>query len=350
MLDDFREWLSDNLRYILLGLAVILVAVIIFCIVRLAGGSSHRKETEAQQQENVQAEQNENATESVPAAVPAQSAVSVNLTKDDSAVLTVIKQYYTSVAAGDTATLSSLVEPWNDEVEKETLGNNVIESYNNISTYSAPGAANGEYAVFTYYEAKMANIDTLAPTLVGNYLKTGSDGQLKVYPYHTIADSEVSDFITKLSAEDEVRSLISDVQTSYENALNADPDLKAYIDTLDTSDEASTEAGNTASADIAEGSEMTASTTINIRQSASTDSALMGVVPAGTTVTVTAQAEDGWVQISYDSSAGLITGYVRGEYLSAAGGTDGAADSGNAETAADAGQSADASAEPAGAA
>ena len=35
MLDDFREWLSDNLRYILLGLAVLLILVIGFCVVRL---------------------------------------------------------------------------------------------------------------------------------------------------------------------------------------------------------------------------------------------------------------------------------------------------------------------------
>ena len=40
MLDDFREWLSDNLRYILLGLAVVLILVIGFCVVRLITGSS----------------------------------------------------------------------------------------------------------------------------------------------------------------------------------------------------------------------------------------------------------------------------------------------------------------------
>ena len=30
MLDNFREWLSDNLRYILLGLAILAVLLILF--------------------------------------------------------------------------------------------------------------------------------------------------------------------------------------------------------------------------------------------------------------------------------------------------------------------------------
>lgn len=43
MIDNFREWLSDNLRYILLGLAVLLVIIIGVCIFRLIGGSSSKK-------------------------------------------------------------------------------------------------------------------------------------------------------------------------------------------------------------------------------------------------------------------------------------------------------------------
>ncbi len=30
MLDNFREWLSDNLRYILLGLAILVVLLVLF--------------------------------------------------------------------------------------------------------------------------------------------------------------------------------------------------------------------------------------------------------------------------------------------------------------------------------
>ena len=41
MLDNFREWLSDNLRYILLGLAILVVLVVLFFGIRaLTGGWS----------------------------------------------------------------------------------------------------------------------------------------------------------------------------------------------------------------------------------------------------------------------------------------------------------------------
>ena len=36
-MDNFREWLSDNLRYILLGLAVIVVIAVVVVGVRLVG-------------------------------------------------------------------------------------------------------------------------------------------------------------------------------------------------------------------------------------------------------------------------------------------------------------------------
>lgn len=44
MLDNFREWLSDNLRYILLGLAILLALVLLFFGVKaLTGGFSDEK-------------------------------------------------------------------------------------------------------------------------------------------------------------------------------------------------------------------------------------------------------------------------------------------------------------------
>ena len=44
MLDNFREWLSDNLRYILLGLAILVVLLVLFFGVRaVTGAGSERK-------------------------------------------------------------------------------------------------------------------------------------------------------------------------------------------------------------------------------------------------------------------------------------------------------------------
>lgn len=47
MLDNFREWLSDNLRYILLGLAILAVLLLLFFGIKaITGNSSDKKENE----------------------------------------------------------------------------------------------------------------------------------------------------------------------------------------------------------------------------------------------------------------------------------------------------------------
>ena len=42
MLDDFREWLSDNLRYILLGLAVLVAILLVVIVFRVVRGTSKK--------------------------------------------------------------------------------------------------------------------------------------------------------------------------------------------------------------------------------------------------------------------------------------------------------------------
>ena len=63
-MDDFREWLSDNLRYILLGLGVVLILVIAFFAVRLVtglGSPQKEKETEITTEAGTDAQQEEQA-------------------------------------------------------------------------------------------------------------------------------------------------------------------------------------------------------------------------------------------------------------------------------------------------
>lgn len=39
-MDDFREWLSDNLRYFMLGGAILIIVVVLFCGIRACSGSN----------------------------------------------------------------------------------------------------------------------------------------------------------------------------------------------------------------------------------------------------------------------------------------------------------------------
>ena len=55
MLDNFREWLSDNLRYILLGLAILAVLLILFfggrAIFRALNSGPAQEEQQTEQEE-----------------------------------------------------------------------------------------------------------------------------------------------------------------------------------------------------------------------------------------------------------------------------------------------------------
>ena len=181
MLDDFREWLSDNLRYILLGLAVVLILVIGFCVVRLITGSSGSSPSDSGKAESeISTEAVTEGQEPVSEESETQGAAAAgtdSLTRDDAAILTVVREYYTAAAAKDVATLETIVSPWNEDVQNSILQNDVIESYENISTYSKKGPVDGSYVVYVYFDGKITNIDTLVPSLSMLYLTTDETGQ-----------------------------------------------------------------------------------------------------------------------------------------------------------------------------
>ena len=325
MFDDFREWLSDNLRYILLGLAIILVFIIVFCIVRLVTGGSRKTKNDNPQTVNTQTvDQQQEATteagEDAAATPSADAKAGSELVRNDAAVLTIAQKYYDAVAAKDVAALSQIVDPWNDTVEDKILSNDVIESYNNIATYSKDGVEAGSYVVFVYAEDKVTGYETLVPSLSRLYLVTGEGGDL-VVKSDWDTDSAIVDYVDSVTSDADVRALRSDVTKQYETAINSDEDLKAFLEGISNSGSSSSDEKSEegeADADSSTSGEMTAIADLNIRETPSTEANILGSVYQGTNVTVLEDAGDGWVHISYDTGSGTIQGYVRSEYLNPA--------------------------------
>lgn len=309
-MDNFREWLSDNLRYILLGIAVCLVVVIVVCVVRLVGGSSKdSNKTDAQAVEQVT-----EASQNIAAASTAPDA-SASLKKDDASILELVKKYYTAVAAKDTATLATIVSPWTDDMQSSILSNNMIESYDNISTYSKAGPSDGTYVVYAYYDGKIKDISTEAPSLALLYVVTNESGSLVVGDRN--ASTEVADFISKATAASDVQALKNDVNQKLLEAENSDPDLKAFLDSQSSGASGETEAATESDASSAGGaSGKTATTTagVNIRAKASADSQIVAVTYAGAEVKVIERG-DQWTHINFDYQGTTYDGYVSTQYL-----------------------------------
>ncbi|MCI6699395.1 MAG: SH3 domain-containing protein [Lachnospiraceae bacterium] len=309
-MDNFREWLSDNLRYILLGIAVCLVVVIVVCVVRLVGGSSRdSKKTDAQAVEQVtEASQNTAASSTAPEA-------SSSLKKDDASILELVKKYYTAVAAKDTATLATIVSPWTDDMQSSILSNTMIESYDNISTYSKAGPSDGTYVVYAYYDGKIKDISTEAPSLALLYVVTDDSGSLVVGDRN--ASTEVADFISKATAASDVQALKNDVNQKLLEAENSDPDLKAFLDSQSSGalgeTESVTEADNSSS-NSASGGTATTTAGVNIRAKASADAQIVAVTYAGAEVKVIERG-DQWTHINFDYQGTTYDGYVSTQYL-----------------------------------
>ena len=309
-MDNFREWLSDNLRYILLGIAVCLVVVIVVCVVRLVGGSSRAsKKTDAQAVEQVtEASQNTAASSTAPEA-------SSSLKKDDASILELVKKYYTAVAAKDTATLATIVSPWTDDMQSSILSNTMIESYDNISTYSKAGPSDGTYVVYAYYDGKIKDISTEAPSLALLYVVTDDSGSLVVGDRN--ASTEVADFISKATAASDVQALKNDVNQKLLEAENSDPDLKAFLDSQSSGalgeTESVTEADNSSS-NSASGGTATTTAGVNIRAKASADAQIVAVTYAGAEVKVIERG-DQWTHINFDYQGTTYDGYVSTQYL-----------------------------------
>ncbi len=307
-MDGFREWLSDNLRYILLGLALILVLVIavvgIRAISNIATGTgspsvSTQTETQPDTASDVIVETD--------AAEPASAAGS--LVQNDARVLTMMTAYYNARTNGDTEVLRQL-NPSMEEQEAANLANSYVEGYENISTYSKPGLTDGSYIVYVCYDGKVKDIDTLVPSLIEFYVMTDNDGNL--YIADTEGDAQIKAFCEESGQTPEVQSLVERVSQSLQQARSADPALDDFMKQYGTASQDDGEEKEDESEDE-QGTEIVALDSCNIRSEPNTDSDenIIGSLYIGETATKIGETDDGWTQIDFNGE----TAYVSSEFV-----------------------------------
>ena len=308
--DNFREWLSDNLRYILLGLAIILVLGIAIFVVRLIGGNTggsqkepinltETKGTESATEGGSQAAQSETTAES--------TAQTEALVENNADILTFVTNYYTAIADKDLDSFRTLVDEVSDETAQTIQNGSPIESYNNIKVYSKSGPADKSYVVFVYYDAKLTGVDTLAPSLSCLYLKTNDEGTL----YATDPSSDEQAKIDEIKSQDDVKALITDVKQQYEAARDSDENLKSVLSELGTPQtEVDLPEANTSGVE-ANKVVMCTDDEVNVRADSTTTADIIGTLSKGATVTRIQELDNGWSEIRYGDG----TGYVSSEFL-----------------------------------
>lgn len=308
-MDDFREWLSDNLRYILLGLAIIAVLLLLFFGIRfltsVLGNSrpeeknaTEQTETSEEERETKKPEEEKDDAQGTPE--PTEEAVNEENLLEQNAYPTVnelMEKYYTALGNRDVDGLKTLVDQLAPSEESAIVNSRYIEGYSSVESYTKKGATDTSYIVFACYGHKYVGYDTVLPGVSCLYVETKEDGTLYIVAE---PNQEQQAAMTEAMNAQDVKEFLEEKQQAYDDALASDEALSAYLSELGVEGSTAMEAEN--------GATITVKSNCNVRAKASAESDKIGELTGGQEVTKIGEDGD-WIQIKFDDKEG----YVRGD-------------------------------------
>ncbi len=278
--DKIREWISDNLRYMLLIGAILLIVAAVLLIVHLVspkndgkssggtvtssstGNNVPDKKTQVKADSKADSEDSTGTSSDVsdsanasstdtasapdaeaePTSAP-EAADDTNNTEntDNTAVSfaadnvpevsTVLEQYYTALGARNINGLFAVTDNLTAEEQAQIEAESDVESYGDVKAYTISGPNDGTYIAFVSSRCKYLGINQTLPMLSEYYLYTTEDGILKIMD-DTDSDVAVTEAMKAALEKEEVKNLIEQVQNDYQNALDADASLRAYVESI----------------------------------------------------------------------------------------------------------------------
>ena len=283
--DKIREWISDNLRYMLLIGAILLIVAAVLLIVHLVspkndgkssggtvtssstGNNVPDKKTQVKADSKADSEDSTGISSDVsdsakdssadasstdtasapdaeaePTSEPEAADDTSNTENTDNTavsfaadnvpeVSTVLEQYYTALGARDINGLFVVTDNLTAEEQAQIEAESDVESYGDVKAYTISGPSDGTYIAFVSSRCKYLGINQTLPMLSEYYLYTTEDGSLKIMD-DTDSDAVVTDAMKAALENEEVKNLIEQVQNDYQNALDADASLRAYVESI----------------------------------------------------------------------------------------------------------------------
>lgn len=283
--DKIREWISDNLRYMLLIGAILLIVAAVLFIVHLVspkndgkssggtvtssstGNNVPDKKTQVKADSKADSEDSTGISSDVsdsandssadasstdtasapdaeaePTSEPEAADDTSNTENTDNTavsfaadnvpeVSTVLEQYYTALGARDINGLFAVTDNLTAEEQAQIEAESDVESYGDVKAYTISGPNDGTYIAFVSSRCKYLGINQTLPMLSEYYLYTTEDGSLKIMD-DTDSDAAVTEAMKAALENEEVKNLIEQVQNDYQNALDADASLRAYVESI----------------------------------------------------------------------------------------------------------------------
>ena len=310
----FREWVSDNLRYILLILAILAVAVLAFFGIRYISGRQTAEEP-ASEEESVSSlpEETEAASESTTEPVIGAEGRPLSDTPDAD-VSALVSEYYAALSAMDAERLRSTLDTLSDE-DAAMLSESVPVSYSDIKTYVKPGADESSLLAFVYYHYLEDGSTQVYPGLASLFLTKNASGKYVIKTSELSA--EESAYLEEASKDPDITALIAQVQTEYDS-VSASYEASAGSEESASEEGAEPEEGSEEAAEEAAAEETSSSSgtsritqDCNVRAGAGYNYNTLGVITAGTEVTIVGEKGVGWTHIQ----GGGFDGYVGTSFL-----------------------------------
>lgn len=283
--DKIREWISDNLRYMLLIGAILLIVAAVLLIAHLVspkndgkssggtvtssstGNNVPDKKTQVKADSKADSEDSTGISSDVsdsandssadasstdtasapdaeaePTSEPEAADDTSNTENTDNTavsfaadnvpeVSTVLEQYYTALGARDINGLFAVTDNLTAEEQAQIEAESDVESYGDVKAYTISGPSDGTYIAFVSSRCKYLGINQTLPMLSEYYLYTTEDGSLKIMD-DTDSDAAVTEAMKAALENEEVKNLIEQVQNDYQNALDADASLRAYVESI----------------------------------------------------------------------------------------------------------------------
>lgn len=215
--NSFMEWLSDNLRYILLIGAIFLVLAGLFFGVRAISSGIGKKTAEAGSlSDNSGAGASTKSTSTTEtgnkSAGTAVSADHGTLTENaDKDVTKLVEDYYAALSAQDLAKVRETTDTLPDEQAARISSSKV--TYDNVKVYSKNGPDENSRVVYVYYTYQGDDQSTPVPGLSQLYVKNGTDGTWKIV-YSALPEDE-KNYIDSVTQDADVQALIDEVKKEY---------------------------------------------------------------------------------------------------------------------------------------
>ena len=298
-MDNFREWLSDNLRYFMLGGVILIIVAVLFFSIRACTGSgkgtSDGEQTTAQ--DNSQGNDPSSPEDDGETNDGKKEEDTNPLEEGSDEITALMKSYYQALGERDITTLRTLVSNLTPSDESRiTNAKDYIEGYQVDNVYAKKGLDENSYVVYTRGSLICKGIDTPAPSLWSSYVVKDSDNNYKILG-DLEQNKEVSDYMDSLKSDTDVQKLTSEVQAAYEQAQKADTALAQFLNGLGEEVDSTTQQ---------DGTTMTVAEGCNVRSAANSDEDnIIGGLDEGNEVQVLGQEGD-WVQIEYDGQTGYV--------------------------------------------